>query len=64
MDFSLTEEQTAIQASFRAFAEREIRPIAADLDKNPRFPTEIFEALARLGFTACVIPNRMVWVST
>lgn len=50
MDFALTEEQAAVQATFRDFAEREIRPHARDLDENPRFPREIFDKVGELGF--------------
>ncbi|MBI5527759.1 MAG: acyl-CoA dehydrogenase family protein [Deltaproteobacteria bacterium] len=50
MDFSLSEEQQAIQATFRRFADREIRPQARDLDENPRFPKELFLQAGGLGF--------------
>jgi butyryl-CoA dehydrogenase len=50
MDFSLSEEQQAIQATFRKFAEREIRPVARDLDENPRFPADLFRRAGELGF--------------
>ena len=50
MNFALTGEQETIRETFRAFAEREIRPHAEDLDRNPRFPREIFLAAGKLGF--------------
>ncbi|MEE8409840.1 MAG: acyl-CoA dehydrogenase family protein [Myxococcota bacterium] len=50
MDFSLTDEQQAIQKLFRDFADKEIRPVAADLDQNPRFPKELFMKVGELGF--------------
>ncbi len=50
MDFALTEEQQAIRETFHRFAAQEIRPTAADLDANPRFPHEIFKRAGEMGF--------------
>jgi butyryl-CoA dehydrogenase len=57
MDFAYSEEQVAIRDAFRAFAEREIRPLAADLDENPRFPRELFEQVGALGFFGMRYPE-------
>ena len=57
MDFSLTEEQRAVQATFREFATREIRPLAAELDASPRFPTELFRRAGELGFFGMRYPE-------
>ena len=38
-----------VRETARQFAEREIRPIAAELDETERFPAEIYEKMARLG---------------
>ncbi len=40
MDFSLTEGQKMLQAMVRDFAEKELGPIAAQIDKESRFPAE------------------------
>ncbi len=50
MNFALNEEQNAIRETFQAFADKEIRPLAADLDANPRFPRELFLKAGELGF--------------
>ncbi|HJP01998.1 MAG TPA: acyl-CoA dehydrogenase family protein [Planctomycetota bacterium] len=50
MDFSLSEEQAATQKLFREFAEAEIRPAASGLDREPRFPAELFRKAGELGF--------------
>ena len=50
MDFSLSEEQAAVQKAFHKFAAKEIRPHAAALDEEPRFPMEIFKRAGELGF--------------
>ncbi|MBZ0136303.1 MAG: acyl-CoA dehydrogenase family protein [Planctomycetes bacterium] len=49
MDFSLTEEQLTVRDVFRAFAESDVRPVAAELDRNPRFPAELFLRAGELG---------------
>jgi butyryl-CoA dehydrogenase len=50
LDFELSEEQAAILELAREFAERAVRPLAEDLDKNARFPTELVSQMAELGF--------------
>ncbi|MFQ5845069.1 MAG: acyl-CoA dehydrogenase family protein [Planctomycetota bacterium] len=57
MDFSLSDEQRAIRETFRNFAEREIRPRAAELDRSPRFPRELFRQAGELGFFAMRYPE-------
>jgi len=57
MDFSLTDEQRVVQDTFHAFAQREIRPLAQDLDENPRFPREIFTKVGELGFFGMRYPE-------
>jgi butyryl-CoA dehydrogenase len=55
MNFELSEEQQMIQQTARDFAEREIVPKAAELDSTARWPTEIIEKLAELGFLGMAI---------
>lgn len=57
MDFSLTEEQQTIRDTFHAFAEREMRPLARDLDENPRFERELFARVGALGFFGMRYPE-------
>ncbi len=57
MDFSLTEDQLAVQDLFRRVSESEIRPAAADLDQNPRFPQELFTRIGELGFFGMRYPE-------
>ena len=49
MDFVLSEEHSLIRNMVREFAETEIQAIAADIDKNHRFPTETIARMADLG---------------
>ncbi|MBI4878755.1 MAG: acyl-CoA dehydrogenase family protein [Planctomycetes bacterium] len=57
MDFSLTAEQEAVRETFRAFAEREVKPQARDLDENPRFPRELFQKVGELGLFGMRYPE-------
>jgi alkylation response protein AidB-like acyl-CoA dehydrogenase len=45
MDFQLTEEQRAIREMVRDFAEKEIAPRAADIDKTDEFPADVFSKM-------------------
>ena len=55
MNFELTEEQKMIQQMTHDFAERELRPIAADLDRTGRFPKEVVQKLGELGLMGIAI---------
>lgn len=50
MDFDLSEEQRAFQATARAFAREEMMPYVRDWDENEIFPEEALRKAAALGF--------------
>jgi alkylation response protein AidB-like acyl-CoA dehydrogenase len=50
MDFDLTEEQRAFQATARQFARDEMMPHARAWDENETFPVEALRKAAALGF--------------
>ncbi|MBE0602359.1 MAG: acyl-CoA dehydrogenase family protein, partial [Deltaproteobacteria bacterium] len=50
MVFEFTEEQRMIQETARNFAQKEVLPIAAELDETGRFPKELVKQMAELGF--------------
>ena len=52
MNFSLTESQIMIQQMVRNFAQKELAPIAADLDRDSSFPHEIVKKMAELDLFA------------
>lgn len=56
MDFEANETQALIQRTARDYAERAIKPVAADLDREERFPFEILKGLAELGLMGVNIP--------
>jgi alkylation response protein AidB-like acyl-CoA dehydrogenase len=50
MDFELSEDQRAFQATARQFARDEMMPRARDWDENETFPVETLRKAAALGF--------------
>lgn len=57
MNFQLTEEQELIRQMVREFAETEVKPIAAEIDKNHRFPKETLQKLKDLNLMGVIIPE-------
>jgi alkylation response protein AidB-like acyl-CoA dehydrogenase len=49
MDFHLTEEQKMIQQMSRDFADKELRPRAAEIDATRQYPLPVLKAMAALG---------------
>ena len=59
MDFELTDEQELIREAVREFAETEVAPIAAELDREHRFPTELLPKLAELNLMGMPYPEKV-----
>ena len=57
MDFSLTEEQRAIQETAREFARREVDPIVEEIDEAQKFPREVIRKAGELGFLGIIFPE-------
>ena len=49
MEFKWNDEQQLMQTMFREFVEKELRPIAAELDEEERFPAELIPKLGEIG---------------
>ncbi len=49
MDFDLTKEQEMIRKEVRAFAQKEIAPVAADLDESETFSSELTRKMGEIG---------------
>jgi len=58
MDFNLTKEQALFQQMIREFAEREVKPLAAEVDEEERFPVETVEKMAKIGIMGIPIPKQ------
>lgn len=57
MDFSLSEEQVALKKTVHEFAEKEIRPLAPELDEKSEFSWDIVRKAAKLGLTCASVPE-------
>ncbi|MGZ2369104.1 acyl-CoA dehydrogenase [Ancylomarina sp. YFZ004] len=58
MNFSLTKEQELFQQMIRDFAENEVKPLAAEVDEQERFPIETVEKMAKIGIMGIPIPKQ------
>lgn len=56
MNFSLTKQQELFLQMIREFAEKEVKPIAAEIDEEERFPLENVEKMAKLGIMGIPFP--------
>ncbi len=56
MDFNLTPTQTLFRQMIREFAEKEVKPLAAEIDEQERFPQETVDKMAPLGLFGIPLP--------
>jgi acyl-CoA dehydrogenase len=61
IDFTLTDTQRELQRVGHEFARNEIRPVAAEFDRNPdpgeTFPWDIYRKANDLGFNRALVPE-------
>ena len=55
MDFDLTREQEMIRREVRAFAEKEITPVAVELDEQERFSPELTRKMGEIGLFGMIV---------
>ena len=53
------EKHRAVRQSVRRFCDRELRPIAAQIDQEARFPWEVVEKMGALGYFGIQIPQTL-----
>jgi butyryl-CoA dehydrogenase len=58
MEFELTDEQQLIRDAVREFAAAEVTPIAAELDRDHRFPRELLPKLAEMNLMGMPYPEK------
>ncbi|HLV67857.1 MAG TPA: acyl-CoA dehydrogenase family protein [Polyangiaceae bacterium] len=56
LDFSLSDEQKALIETARRFARERILPVAAECDREARFPRDVFEAAHEIGLVNMTVP--------
>jgi acyl-CoA dehydrogenase len=57
MDFALPDDLLALQRAVRDFAQREIAPVAAELDRDPRFPRATLRKMGEMGLLGILTPE-------
>ncbi|MBX3272875.1 MAG: acyl-CoA dehydrogenase [Sandaracinaceae bacterium] len=57
MNFELTEEQALVQQMARDFATKEVAPLARELDREGRWPTELVRRMGELGLMGVAVPT-------
>ena len=57
MDFTLSKEHEMARTLFREFAEKEVKPLAQEVDETEEFPRATVEKMAKLGFLGIPVPK-------
>ena len=57
MDFSLSKTEELFLQMIREFAEKEVKPLAAEVDEEERFPVETVKKMAKIGLMGIPIPK-------
>lgn len=55
----LTEAHEQVRETARKFADEVVRPVAGELDRDERFPTEIYGRMAELGLFGIGVPQEL-----
>jgi alkylation response protein AidB-like acyl-CoA dehydrogenase len=58
MDFGLSDDHQLLRETVRNFAEKEIAPVAEELDRTKSFPYEIIEQIGELGWMGIAFPEQ------
>ena len=58
MNFNLTREQEMVKRLMREFSEKEVKPIAAEIDESCRFPRETVEKMSRCDMMGIPFPKQ------
>lgn len=59
MNFELNNEQSMAREMLAAFAEKEVKPLAYDIDEEERFPAEAAEKMKKYGFFGIPYPKEL-----
>ena len=57
MEFGLSKQHEMLRQMYREFAEKEVKPLAAEVDEEERFPFETVEKMAKAGFFGIPVPK-------
>ena len=57
MNFTLSKEHEMARTLFREFAEKEVKPLAQEVDETEQFPKETVAKMAKTGFLGIPVPK-------
>lgn len=57
LEISEDENYKALRESTRQFVEREVVPIAANIDKDDDFPVDVFRKMGKMGYLGITVPE-------
>ena len=57
MDFELSQDQRVLQSSLRDFVQKEIQPLAAQIDEQHHIPDELVDKIRQMGLLGSYIPE-------
>jgi butyryl-CoA dehydrogenase len=57
MDFELSPDHKVLQSSVRDFVEKEVKPLAIQIDENHKIPDELIQKISALGLLGSFIPE-------
>ncbi|MDY5969273.1 MAG: acyl-CoA dehydrogenase family protein, partial [Bacteroidales bacterium] len=57
MDFSLSKTEELFLQMVREFAEKEVKPLAAEVDEEERYPIETVQKMGKIGLMGIPIPK-------
>lgn len=57
MEFKFSKSEEIIQKVAREFAEKEVAPLAEEIDKEGTYPFETFDKMVALGYTGIAVPT-------
>ncbi|MGL5123290.1 MAG: acyl-CoA dehydrogenase [Fusobacteriaceae bacterium] len=57
MDFTLTKSQELFKQMITTFAEKEVKPLASEIDEEERFPAETIKKMSKIGLFGINIPT-------
>jgi alkylation response protein AidB-like acyl-CoA dehydrogenase len=57
LDFNLSQDQQFFRETIRSFVDKEIRPVASELEKSGTYPDEIVKKMKDMGLFGILIPE-------
>jgi len=57
MDFELSQDHKVLQSSVRHFVEKEIKPLAIQIDENHKLPDDLVQKMSAMGLLGSCVPE-------